>query len=248
MTEIKIMLISAEDSILSEIDEELGKYALEKLKDNGVEIITNTHANGASGNSLRLDNGESILCHTIVWTAGVTLDPLIKNLPCSHDKSGRIKTNSFMEVEEYDGVYAVGDCASVPNPSTGKPYPPTAQHAIREGRAVAKNIFAAIRQDTNETGWLRKGAKKEKLKYKTIGVMANIGNKNGVAIIFGIKLHGFVAWFLWRTFYLPNVPTVKKKLKVMSDWTMDLIFKPDVAMIKRYSGDSSNEINKTGSK
>ncbi|HZD36878.1 MAG TPA: NAD(P)/FAD-dependent oxidoreductase [Nitrososphaeraceae archaeon] len=244
MTEIKILLVSAEESILSEIDENLGKYALERLRDRGVEFIVNTHANGATQNSLKLDNGNIILCHTIVWEAGVTSEHLIKNLPCTHDKGGRIQTNSYMEVEEYTGVYAVGDCASIPNPNTGKPYPPTAQHAIREGRTAAKNIVSSIRSTNGRAG--QRHSKKEKLDYKAKGIMANIGNRNGVAIIFGVRLHGFIAWFLWRTFYLSNLPVTKKKLKVMSDWTMDLIFKPDVAMLKgftRYPIEGKNNDN-----
>jgi NADH dehydrogenase len=157
-------------------------------------------------------------------------NPIIKQLPCKHDKTGRIQTNSYLEVEEFPGVFAVGDCASIPDPASGKPYPPTAQHAIREGRVVAKNILYGIKE--REKGQKNLRTEKEKFCYKTKGTMANIGNRNGVAIIFGIKLQGFVAWFFWRTFYLSNLPTIKKKLKVMSDWTMDLVFKPDVAMIK----------------
>jgi NADH dehydrogenase len=231
MTEIRIVLVSAEDKILSEIDEELGRIALEKLKANGVEFIMNMHANGATQNSLKLDNGTTISSHTIIWTAGVAPEPLIKSLPCKHDKAGRIQTNSYLEVEEFPGVYALGDCASIPNPSTGKPYPPTAQHAIREGRIAAKNVISTIKEREEERR-IGRIARKEKCNYKTKGVMANIGNRNGVAIIFGIKIHGFIAWFLWRTFYLSNLPTAKKKLRVMIDWTMDLIFKPDVARIK----------------
>jgi NADH:ubiquinone reductase (H+-translocating) len=240
MTEIRIVVVSAEDKILSEIDEELGRIALEKLKANGVEFIMNMHANGATQNSLKLDNGTTISSHTIIWTAGVAPEPLIKSLPCKHDKAGRIQTNSYLEVEEFSGVYALGDCASIPNPSTGKPYPPTAQHAIREGRIAAKNVISTIKEREEERRIGRR-ARKEKFNYKTKGVMANIGNRNGVAIILGIKIHGFIAWFLWRTFYLSNLPTAKKKLRVMIDWTMDLIFKPDVARIKETIRFARNE-------
>jgi NADH:ubiquinone reductase (H+-translocating) len=237
MTNVRIVLVSAENDILSDIDEGLGKFALEKLKDNGVEFIMNTNATGATQNSIKLDNGIILPCHTIVWTAGVTSNHLIKSLPCMHDHGGRIQTNSYLEVKGYSDVYAIGDCASIPNPGTDKPYSPTAQNAIREGRTAAKNIIAAIkeRENVKRKRIGRRTAKKEKFDYRTKGIMANIGNRNGVAIIFGIKLHGFIAWFLWRTFYLSNLPSVKKKLKVMTDWTMDLIFKPDVAMIKGFT-------------
>ena len=133
---------------------------------------------------------------------------------------------SYLEVSGYDGVYALGDCASITNPHTGKPYPPTAQHAIRQGKVVAKNIVSAIKGKGKREG------KKKKFDYKTKGMMAEIGKRTGVAILFGrIKLHGFLAWWLWRSYYLANLPTAKKKLKVMGDWTSDLLFKPDVSQV-----------------
>jgi NADH:ubiquinone reductase (H+-translocating) len=115
---------------------------------------------------------------------------------------------------------------------TGKPYPPTAQHAIRQGKLAAKNIIFAINGKTN---------KKRKFDYETKGMMAEIGKRTGVATILGVKSHGFVAWWLWRTYYLGNLPTMKKKLKVMGDWTSDLISKPGVAMIKRSEIESSQK-------
>ena len=115
------------------------------------------------------------------------------------------------------------------DPHTGQPYPPTAQHAIRQGNVAAKNMISAITGKKN----------KKTLDYKTKDMMAEIGRKTGVATVFGFKLHGFLAWWLWRTFYLAKLPTVKKKLKVIGDWTLDLVFKPDITMIKR----SDIEIN-----
>src|ERR687888_203263 len=130
-----------------------------------------------------------------------------------------------LELSGYEGqVYALGDCASITDPHTGKPYPPTAQHAIRQGKVAAKNVISSIEGKT----------KNQKFDYKTKGMMAEIGKRTGVAILLGFKIHGFIAWWLWRTFYLANLPTIKKKLKVIGDWTMDLLFKPDVSMIKRF--------------
>jgi NADH dehydrogenase len=149
-----------------------------------------------------------------------------------HDKGHRIIANSYLEVSGYEGeVYALGDCASITDPHTGKPYPPTAQYAIREGKIAAKNIIYAI----NEKGKHNNNNKKKiKFDYKTKGMMAEIGKRTGVAILFGkIKIHGFIAWWLWRTYYLSNLPTTKKKLKVMGDWFLDLLLESDVAMIKR---------------
>jgi NADH dehydrogenase len=225
MTDVKVILVSATDKILEQVDEELGKFALQKLKGSAVEFIMNHQVKGATPTSAILDNGTTIPCYTLVWSTGVTPSKLITNLPCEHDKGHRIVTNNYLEVPGYDGVYALGDCASVPDPHTGKPYPPTAQHAIRQGKVAAKNVVSSIEGKRN---------KKQKFDYKTKGMMAEIGKRTGVAILFGkIKIHGFVAWWLWRSYYLSNLPTTKKKLKVMGDWFLDLLVESDVAMIKR---------------
>lgn len=233
MTEVKIILVHTSDKLLEQIDEDLGKFALEKLKTTGVEFIMNTHVVGATQNTVKLDddNNTIIPCYTLIWAAGVTPSKLIAELACGHDKKHRIIANNYLEVPDRDGVYALGDCASITDPNTGKPYPPTAQHAIRQGKVAAKNIICSIKGQTRKT----------KFDYKTKGMMAELGKRTGVATIFGIKSHGFISWWLWRTYYLGNLPTVKKKLKVMGDWTSDLIFKPDVAMIKRSEIESSPE-------
>ena len=185
----------------------------------------NTHVKGATGNTAKLDNGTIIPTYTLIWTAGVRPSEVISNLTCDHDKHNRIISNNYLELCGYEGqVYALGDCASITDPHTGKPYPPTAQHAIRQGKVAAKNVISSIEGKT----------KKQKFDYKTKGMMAEIGKRTGVAILLGFKIHGFIAWWLWRTFYLANLPTIKKKLKVIGDWTMDLLFKPDVSMIKRF--------------
>jgi NADH dehydrogenase len=229
MTEVRVILVHTTDKLLEQIDEPLGKFALEKLKAWGVEFVLNTHVVGATPDSVKLDdnNNTIIPSYTLIWTAGVTPSKLVANLPCEHDKGHRITCNNYLEVSGYEGaVYALGDCASITDPHTGKPYPPTAQNAIGEGKVAAKNIISAIKRKENN--------KKTKFDYKTKGMMAEIGKRTGVAILFGrIKLHGFLAWWLWRTYYLGNLPSIKKKLKVMGDWTSDLVFKPDVAMIKR---------------
>ncbi len=225
MTNVRVILVSATDAILEQIDGELGKFALEKLKANGVEFIMNSKVKDVQKDKAILDNGEEINTYSLIWTAGVTQSKLISDLNCEHDKSHRMVTNEYLELKNYENaVYALGDCASIIDPHTGKPYPPTAQHAIRQSDIVAENIITSIK--TKNHGL------KRKFDYKTKGMMAQIGKRSGVAILFGkIKLHGIFAWWLWRSYYLANLPTMKKKLKVIGDWTSDLLFKPDVSQI-----------------
>jgi NADH:ubiquinone reductase (H+-translocating) len=228
MSDVRVILVSATDKILEQIDEELGKFASEKLKENGVEFIMNALVKGASKDKAILDNDTEISCYSLIWTAGVTQNKLIADLSCEHDKGHRIITNGYLEMKNYEGiVFALGDCASIPNPHTGKPYPPTAQHAIRQATIAAENIIYSIR--SKKIGSV---SEKKKFDYKTKGMMAQVGKRTGVAILFGkIKLHGFLAWWLWRSYYLINLPTIKKKLKVIGDWTSDMLFKPDVSQL-----------------
>jgi NADH:ubiquinone reductase (H+-translocating) len=226
MSDVRVILVSATNKILEEVDEKLGEWALQKLKAKGVEFIMNKHVIGATATTAKLDDGMIIPCYTLIWAAGVTPTDLIASLSCEHDKKHAIVVNNYLEVKGYEGegVYALGDCASITDPHTGKPYPPTAQHAVKEAKVAAKNIIYDVEGKQN---------KKVKFDYKTKGMMAEIGKRTGVATLFGFKAHGFLAWWIWRTYYLSNLPTIKKKLKVTSDWTMDLIYKPDVAMIKK---------------
>jgi NADH dehydrogenase len=161
MSEIRILLINSSDKILQQVDEELGKFAQKKLKKMGVEFIMNTHVVGATPDSVRLDNGIIIPCYTLVWSGGVTTSDLIKNLEWGHDAEQRIITNDYLEVPDFPGVYALEDCAAITDHHTGKPYPQTAQHAIREGKVVAQNTICAINE---------KGNKKIRFNYKTKGM------------------------------------------------------------------------------
>ena len=220
--DVRVILVNSHEQILPETSEELGKYALQKLKEKGIEFIPNVHASGATTDSVKLNDGKVIPTCTIVWTAGVTPDQLVKDLPCDNEK-GRIKTDSYLEIEGYPGVFAIGDCASVMDPHTGKPYPPTAQIALREARVAAANLASIIKN---------KGNKMRSFAYKNKGFMAEIGKRNAVANIFGRNLRGTIAWMLWRSFYLSGLPTSNKKVRVISDWTIDLIFGHDVTMVK----------------
>ena len=219
-TLVRIILVEAGKKILDQVDEDLGEYALKRLEAKGVNCMLNTQVKKVTTESIVLNDNKSIPSYSIVWTAGVTPGKLIVNLKCEHDKGHRIVTNNFLEIPGHEGVvYATGDCASITDTKTGKTYPPTAQHAIAQGRVAANNVIYEIK---------RKGQKKQ-IDFKSNGMMAEIGKRDGIASIYGIKLHGFLAWWMWRSFYLGNLPTRSKRLKVFLDWTMDFFFKSDVS-------------------
>jgi NADH:quinone reductase (non-electrogenic) len=220
----RIILINSGSRILPEVTEDLADFALHEIRKNGVEVLLNTRVIEVTSDSVKLDKGTIITTQTIIWAGGGKPQTLLSSLSCEHDKSGRIMTNNYLEVMGYtDSIIALGDCACVTDPSTGKPYPPTAQHAIRQGKVVASNLISTIKCQENH---------KKPFDYKTKGVMTLIGKRNGVGIILGHKVQGFSAWWFWRSYYLVNLPTVEKKLRVLVDWIIDLFFKRDVTRLK----------------
>jgi NADH dehydrogenase len=220
----RIVLVNSGGRILPEVTEELAEFALQKIRKNGVEVLLNTRVIDVTSYSVRLDNGIDISTQTIIWAGGGKPPSLLSALSCEHDKSGRIVTNNFLEVLGYtDSIMALGDCVCITDPNTGKPCPPTAQHAIRQGKVAAINLISRIKDQENS---------KKAFDYKTKGVMTLIGRRNGVGILLGFKVHGFTAWWFWRSYYLLNLPTVEKKLRVMVDWFIDLFFKRDVTRLK----------------
>ena len=222
--DIRVIIVQAGNRLLPEMSEELAQFAMQKLAEGGVEVILNARVTGATVNSVKLKAGKTISTNTIIWSGGVAPNPITERLPCEHDKKNdRIVVNKFLEVQGYPGVFALGDCAFIINPNTGNPYPPTAQHAIREGTIVANNLISLIEGKTRN---------KKVFDYKTKGMMASIGKRNGVGAILGLEVQGFLAWWIWRSYYLANLPTLQKKLRVMADWTLDIFFKRDVTMLK----------------
>ena len=220
----RIILINSGGRILPEVTEDLADFALREIRKNGVEVLLNTRVVEVTSDNVKLDQGTIITTQTIIWAGGGKPQTLLSALSCEHDKSGRIMTNNYLEVAGYtDSIMALGDCACVTDPNTGKPYPPTAQHALRQGKVAAINLISKIKAQENH---------KETFDYKTKGVMTLIGKRNGVGIILGHKVHGFAAWWFWRSYYLVNLPTVEKKLRVLVDWIIDLFFKRDVTRLK----------------
>ncbi len=213
---IRMVLVHPGDFILPELGEKLGRYAQQQLAARGVDIRVKASVTGVSGAGVALSDGSTLRANTLVWTAGTSPHPLLATLPCDKQR-GRICANEFLEVPGWPGVWALGDCAVVPDVKTGKPYPPTAQHALREARTLARNIVAAVR-----------GGQKKPFQFTTLGALAAIGRRTGVARILGWNFSGFIAWFLWRTIYLSKLPRFEKRLRVALDWTLDVLFSKDL--------------------
>ena len=211
---MRVVLVHPGEFVLPELGEELGRYASRKLAKRGVEIMANSKIKSVNSREVELTNGISINCATLIWTAGTVPHPLLAELPLPKERQ-RLKVNAAMGVEGHPGIWAVGDCAMIPDKRGGY-QPPTAQHASREGKVIAHNIIANSR-----------GKDLIPFRFKTLGLLASIGRRTGVARILGVNFSGFVAWWLWRTIYLLKLPRVEKKLRVALDWTLDVFFSKD---------------------
>lgn len=211
--EVRTVLVNPGDRLLTETSAELAEYAADKLKQHGVELRMKTSVKNVSGDGVELDSGERIPSHTVIWAAGVKPNPIVESLGFPKGKHGGIKVNGCCEVESAPGVWALGDCAEIPQPNDAGTYAPTAQNATREGALVAKNIVYALR-----------GKAARPFTFKPLGELALVGRRAGVARIFGQNLSGIVAWALWRMVYLAKIPGVAPKSRVMMDWVLDLFF------------------------
>ncbi|MEW5915376.1 MAG: FAD-dependent oxidoreductase, partial [Gemmatimonadota bacterium] len=198
---------------------ELGYYTAERLRERGVEVVLNTRVSSVREDMVGLSDGRAIRTRNIVWTAGTSANPVINSVQCTKDR-GRILVDETLQVPSHPGVWALGDCAAIPSPKGGM-YPPTAQHALREGRCLARNIVATIQ-----------GEARTKFRFSTLGLLASIGRRKGVANILGVNFSGFFAWWLWRTIYLAKLPRLEKKVRVALDWTLDVIFSKDLVQFE----------------
>jgi len=218
---LRVVLIHPGSLILPELGEKLGRYAQSKLSERNVEIRLGSKVTEVKPRAVQLSDGTTIRTNTLVWTAGTSPNPLLKDLPCKMER-GRIIVNDYLEVPGWSNVWAAGDCAAVPNSKTGTFHPPTAQHALRQGKTLARNILAAAQ-----------GRERKPFKFSTIGQLAAIGHRAGVANIFGVNFSGFVAWWMWRTIYLSKLPRLEKKIRVALDWTLDLVFSKDLVQFQQ---------------
>jgi NADH dehydrogenase len=197
----------------------LSEFAARELRARGIEIRTETTIKEITERHTTLSDGEQIPARTVVWTAGVKPSPAVGRLNLPTDSGGRVIVDRTMRVEGHEHVWAIGDCAAVPDPARkGQPCPPTAQHAVRQGRLVAANVVATL-----GNGRVRP------FRYRTKGVVAELGDTEAVALTLGVRWHGLPAWFIARTYHLLLMPGMGRKLRLLMDWNVALCFGRDTS-------------------
>ena len=212
--EIRVVLMDMAEEILPSIDPSLAKYALRQIQKRGIEMRLGQKIGKVDDHSITLSKGEYIPTRTVLWSAGVSPSPLTKSLNCEKDRKGAIIVEPTMAVKGMDGVWAMGDCAHIPNLlEAGRPYTGTAQNADREAKQLAHNVIAVLR-----------GREAKPFLFRSLGEFVNLGHHVAVAQIKWFKFSGFGAWFLWRTVYLAKIPHWSRKARVVSGWTLDLLF------------------------
>ena len=206
------VLVDAAPAILPEIPPKLGTYAAEELAKRGVEIVVGTTLASAASDEVTLSDGRRIPTRTLVWTAGVAPNPLVRELGLPLDERGRVVVDELLRVRGHEHVWSLGDCARVPNTRSPLPDPPTCQHALRQARRLAKNLQG----------------EREPYGYRMMGQVATLGRYKGIAEVMGVPLRGFAGWWVTRSYHLYQLPLLSRKLRVVVDWTASLLFRRDV--------------------
>lgn len=219
-------LLEAGPQLLAEMDRDLAAYAVETFRDRGVNIRIGVPVTRIEARGIEVE-GAFLAAETVVLAAGVAPNPLLAEFPLARDPKGRLVVNATMQSAERPEVWAIGDCAAIPGPD-GKPYPPLAQHALREAKVLARNIEAAMA-----------GLPLAPFVFKSKGTLASLGHFSGVGKLSptggrAIKITGFLAWWVWRTYYMMQMPRFERRLRLVIDWTVALFFKNDVVKLDLY--------------
>jgi len=240
--DLKVIVLEAMGEILPGFNKKLANFAKEKLIERGIDIRLKKAVTSFDGNEVTIksldetpkdsiDQSEidSIITKTLIWTAGVTPVNTIKRSMFKTEK-GKLIVNDFLEVTNFPGVFAIGDCALFVDPISKRPFPPTAQIAEAQAKIAAKNLISLIQN-----------SQKEKFVYHSKGQMAIIGKRSGIATFLGVNISGFLAWLIWRNVYLSKIPTFDKKIRVLLDWIIDLFFDRDISRLKLMKHEAEKE-------
>ncbi len=217
-TGVRFVLIDAAPRVMPEIQQELADFTVKLLSKRGVEFRLSTTVSEINENHVVLSTGENLLARTVVWTAGVRASPVAIRLGLELD-NGRIACDEFLRVRGFDNVWAIGDIAAVPDPARpGLACPPTAQHAIRQGKLLGRNIAAVTRGETPKP-----------FTFKTLGAFADLGRHTAVANLMGLRVKGFLAWAICRFYHLAWLPGLDRKSRLIADWSVEILFPRDLA-------------------
>ncbi len=217
--DVVVTVVHSQDQVLPEVAPTLREFARKKMEKNGITILLNTKAVAATQEGVTLDGGKLLRGGTIICTIGTAVAPLVKNLDVPKER-GRIRTTPDMRIEGQTNAWALGDCAYIINAVDNKPSPTTAQFAVRQGRQAAMNLARVVR-----------GEPIKPFSFKELGQLCSIGGYQAVAEMFGMRVSGFPAWFMWRGIYLLKLPTWSRRFKVALDWGWDLIFPRDLSFL-----------------
>ncbi len=215
----QVTLVELGKRILPALSEDLSAHAHKKLAGRGVRVLTRTGLESVEPDAVTLTDGSKLPAHTTVWCAGVAPPVLNEHLGVPTDEGGWIACDEDLRVKGMENVWAIGDCASNLD-ADGKLYPATAQHAVRQGEWLARNIGDVLR-----------GRRARPCRIKPVGSIAPLGCRSAVAEVFGLKISGRIAWWLFRTVYLLKMPGLGRKARVAIDWTLDLVFPPDIVQM-----------------
>jgi NADH:ubiquinone reductase (H+-translocating) len=219
--DMRWVLVEASDHILPEVGEDMGRWTVDALRRRGIDVRLQTLLKSAENREIVLSDGERFAAGTLVWTAGVKPNPLVKKTDLPLDDKDRVKATAELTVEGLANAFTAGDIAAVPDlTKPGQFCAPNAQHAVRQAKVLGDNVVAALR-----------GRELKAYKHAYAGSVASLGLHKGVAQIYGVKLRGFPAWFMHRTYHLSRLPTVNRKARVTADWTLALFFKREVVSL-----------------
>jgi len=223
--DMRWVLVEAADRILPEVSADLSDYTVTQLRDRGVDVRLRTRVTSLVGGHAELDDGTAFTTDTVVWTAGVRPSPMLSATDLPTDEKGRLRATELLTVVGVEDAWTAGDCAAVPDlTKPGQLCGPSAQHAVRQARRLGDNVVASLR-----------GGRLSAYKHRYAGSVASLGLHKGVAEIYGVKLRGWPAWFMHRTYHLTRMPTLNRKVRVAADWTLALFFSREIVSLGAFA-------------
>jgi len=222
-SDMRWVMVEATGRVLPEVSPDMGEYTLDRLRERGMDVLLETRVTSLTDGVVELDNGERFESDTIVWTAGVRPNPLLRQTDLPTDSKDRLVGTAYLTVDGVEDAWTAGDCAAIPDLSKEEPGAlcgPSAQHAVRQAKQLADNIVADLREQPLRA-----------YEHSYAGSVASLGLHKGVAEIYGIKIKGYPAWFMHRTYHMSRVPTFNRKMRVIADWTLDLFFRREIVSL-----------------